>query len=167
MGATCRIPHLSHTRRPLNPALATGLLHSILRWQQDCSTQSCVGLPHSILRWAQDCPPSILRWAQDCLTQSCAGHRIAPLNPVVSTGLPRCLPQNCGSALLYSKQLPHSPPGLPASNLGSNAKEWGRSSCFLRQSIAVSSPLHFPRAIKIGQNRGSDQPDSGAVSRRL
>ena len=31
MGATCRFPHLSHTRRPLNPALTTGLLHSILR----------------------------------------------------------------------------------------------------------------------------------------
>ena len=52
-------------------------------------------------------------------------------------------------------------------------RKWGRSSCFLRQSIAVSSPLprgapgamhgHLPRAIKIGQNRGSDQP---AVSRR-
>ena len=26
---------------------------------------------------------------------------------------------------------------------------------------------HLPRAIKVGQNRGSDQPDPGAVSRRL
>ena len=31
--------------------------------------------------------PSILAWAQDCPTQSWRGHRIAPLNPGVGTGL--------------------------------------------------------------------------------
>ena len=31
------------TRPAVNPAVATGLLHPILLWQQDCSTQSCCG----------------------------------------------------------------------------------------------------------------------------
>ena len=30
-------------------------------------------------------------WAQDCLTQSWRGHRIAPLNPDVNTGLPHSI----------------------------------------------------------------------------
>ena len=51
---TCHQSCVGHRIAPLNPALGTGL-------------------PHSILRWAQNCPPSILRWAQDCPTQSCAG----------------------------------------------------------------------------------------------
>ena len=32
--------------------------------------------------------PSILAWQQDCFTQSCVGRRIASLNPVLGTGLP-------------------------------------------------------------------------------
>ena len=51
----CRQSCACNRIAPLNPALATGLPHSILRWQQDCSTQSCAG-NHSILRWQQDCP---------------------------------------------------------------------------------------------------------------
>ena len=43
----------------INPAPSTGLLHSILRWQQDCSTQSCVD------------------------------NRIAPLNPAAMASLLR------------------------------------------------------------------------------
>ena len=35
--------------------------------------------------------PSILAWAQDCPTQSWRGHRIAPLNPGVGTGLPHSI----------------------------------------------------------------------------
>ena len=46
------------TRPAVNPAVATGLLHPILLWQQDS--------------------PSILLWQQDCFNQSCAGNRIAP-----------------------------------------------------------------------------------------
>ena len=75
--------------------------------------------------------PSILAWAQDCHTQSWRGHRIATLNPGVGaglphsilawaqdchgvgTGLPRCFPENAGSAALYSTTPPDSPPGLP------------------------------------------------------
>ena len=34
------------------------------------------------------------------------------------------------SALLYSDALTDSPPGFPASNLASETKGWGRSSCF-------------------------------------
>ena len=120
------------TRPAVNPGV-TGLPHSILAWAQDCHTQSWRGhriaplnprvgtrLPHSILAWAQDChtqswrglPHSILAWAQDCHTQSWRGHRIATLNPGVGTGLPRCFPENAGSAVLYSTTPPDSPPGL-------------------------------------------------------
>ena len=51
--------------------------------------------------------------------QSWRGRRIAPLNPGVATlnpgvgtGLPRCFPENAGSAVLYSTTPPDSPPGL-------------------------------------------------------
>ena len=40
------------------------------------------------------------------------------------------IPQICGSALLYSKQLPHSPPGFPASNLASKNKGMGKVKLF-------------------------------------
>ena len=105
---------------------------------------------------------SILAWAQDCSTQSWRGHRIAPLNPGVGTGLPRCLPENSGSASLHRDALPDLPPGFPLQIWEVTQRKWGRSSCFLRQSIAANKPLtpwcpwcHAPRAIKIGQNRGS------------
>ena len=51
-----------HRIAPLNPVVSTGLLHSILRSTQDCSTQSCVQ------------------------------HRIAQLNPAADAGLPGALP---------------------------------------------------------------------------
>ena len=85
-------------------------------------------------------------WAPRCLKPTgasppaaaeTAGAQQDERAAALATGLR--LPQNCGSALLYSRALPHT--CRPASNLGSNAKEWGRSSCFLRQSVAVSSPL--------------------------
>ena len=89
-------------------------LPSILAWAQDCHTQSWRG--HRIA------PPNpavatgllhpILLWQQDCSTQSCCGNRIAPPNPAVATGLPRCFPENAGSAVLYSTTPPDSPPGL-------------------------------------------------------
>ena len=98
----------------LNPGVGTGLPHSILAWAQDCHTQSWRG--HRIA------PPNpavatgllhpILLWQQDCSTQSCCGNRIAPPNPAVATGLPRCFPENAGSAVLYSTTPPDSPPGL-------------------------------------------------------
>ena len=55
--------------------------------------------------------------------------------------------------------LPESPPSFPASNLAVTQRKWGRSSCFLRQSIAVSSPLtpwcpwRHARASSSAQNR--------------
>ena len=85
----------------------------------------------SILAWAQDCHTQSWR-AQDCHTQSWRGHRIAPLNPGVGTGLPgvsqktleaQCCtalrPQtrrpdcaeNTGSASVHTDALPDSPPG--------------------------------------------------------
>ena len=80
------------TRPAVNPGVDTGLPH-----QSGVGT----GLPHSILTWAQNCP-----------TQSWRGHRIATLNSDVGTGLPRCFPENAGSAVLYSTTPPDSPPGL-------------------------------------------------------
>ena len=72
--ATCPASEHPLPRRVLNPVANAGLLHSILRPTQDCSTQSCgqrriaplnpvanAGLLHSIL-WP----------TQDCSTQSCA-----------------------------------------------------------------------------------------------
>ena len=135
---------------------------SILAWAQDCSTQSWrghriaplnpgvgTGLPHSILAWAQDCPVSSSKHWERSAVQHYAPRLAAIARKTPSARLytethsrtrrPDC-PENCVSALLYSSALTDSPPGFPASILGSNAKEWGRSSCFLRQSIAVSSP---------------------------
>ena len=72
--ATCPASEHPLPRRVLDPVANAGLLHSILRPTQDCSTQSCgqrriaplnpvanAGLLHSIL-WP----------TQDCSTQSCA-----------------------------------------------------------------------------------------------
>ena len=59
------------TRPAVNPAVATGLLHPIVLWQQDCSTQSC------------------------------CGNRIAPPNPAVATGLPRCTTSSSGLELFF------------------------------------------------------------------
>ena len=119
----------------------------------------------------QSCTQS--RWANPYLeslgVRSCAVCRIA-----------RCLPQNSGSASLYSDALPDLPP-RPASRLQiwqvskGNGEDQDLSCARIQQQTALgprgapSSAVHghFPRAIKIGQNRGSDQPDSGAVSRRL
>ena len=118
--------------------------------------------------------PSILVWAQDCPTQSWRGHRIAPLNPGVGTGLPHSIlvwaqdcpgvsqktleaqcctalrPQtrrpdcaeNTGSASVHTDALPDSPPGFPASNLASNAKEMGKIKLFpTRERIENSSQI--------------------------
>ena len=94
---------------------------SILAWAQDCPFNPGVGTglpekpitgssPKAVLAASltvcffhhSHAQPSILAWAQDCHTQSWRGHRIAPLNPGVGTGLFRCFPENAGSAVLYS-----------------------------------------------------------------
>ena len=74
------------------PAVATGLLHPILLWQQGCSTQSCcaTGLLHPILLWQQDC---------HC--QSWAGRRIASPIPALTVGLPRCTTSSSGLELFF------------------------------------------------------------------
>ena len=107
---------------------------SILAWAQDCPTQSWrgrriaslnpgagTGLLHSILAWAQDCPGVSLKTLEARLYTETHSR----------TCRPDC-PKNSVSVLLCSRTLTDSPPGFPASNLASNAKEWGRSSCFLR-----------------------------------
>ena len=92
--------------------------------------------------------------------QSWRGHRIATLNPGAGTGLPRCFPENAGSAVLYSTTPPDSPPGFPASNLASNAKEMGKIKLFptteysSKQSSDPVVPLVRARAFSSGrQNR--------------
>ena len=52
-------------------------------------------------------------------------------------------------------------------------RRWGRSSCFLRLSVAANSPRtwwccgtmhrYLPRPQQVRQNRGADQHDSGAI----
>ena len=83
------------------PSMATGLLHPILLWQQDCSTQSCCGNriapPNPAVATGLLHP--ILLWQQDCSTQSCCGNRIASPNPAVATGLPRCTTSSSGLEL--------------------------------------------------------------------
>ena len=67
----------------------------------------------------------------------CRGHRIALLNPGVGTGLPH-------SILAWAQDCPENSVSRPASRLQIwqvLQRKWGRSSCFLRQSLAVSSPL--------------------------
>ena len=91
---------------------------------------------------------------------------------------PDC-PENSVSVLLCSSALTDSPPGFPASNLTSNAKErHGKDQAFPHARIQQQAALgprgatgsvhgHFPRTFQIGENRDSDQPDSGAVQGRL
>ena len=103
------------TRPAVNPAVATGLLHPILLWQQDCSTQSCcgnriappnpavaTGLLHPILLWQQDCPGVSLKTLE---AQCCTALR-------PQTRRPDCA-ENTGSASVHTDALPDSPPGLP------------------------------------------------------
>ena len=178
------------TRPAVNPGVGTGLPHSILAWAQDCHTQSWC--EHRIApvfprkRWKRSA-------AQHYAPRLAA--RIARKKPAVRrytamhsrTRRPDC-PENYGSALLYSRTLPEktgcdavnmaflpgSPP-FPASNLASNAKEMGKIKLFPTTEYSSKQPSGpvVPLVpctgifLGIGQNRGSDQPDSGAVSRRL
>ena len=118
-----------HRIAPLNPGVGAGLLHSILAWAP-LNPGVGTGLLHSILAWAQDCS-----------TQSWRGHRIAPVFPRKTleaqcctalrpqTRRPDCA-ENTGSASVHTDALPDSPPGFPASNLASNAKEMGKIKLF-------------------------------------
>ena len=84
---------------PLNPGVGTGLLHSILAWAQDCPGVSLKTLEarlytetHSQTR-RPACPGKLCqRGATQHSADILAANRIAPLNPGVGTGLPRCLP---------------------------------------------------------------------------
>ena len=67
----CRQSCCGNRIAPPNPAVATGLPHPILLWQQDCHCQS---------------------WA---------GRRIASPNPAVATGLPRCTTSSSGLELFF------------------------------------------------------------------
>ena len=67
----CRQSCCGNRIAPPNPAVATGLLHPILLWQQDCHCQS---------------------WA---------GRRIASPNPAAATGLPRCTTSSLGLELFF------------------------------------------------------------------
>ena len=124
--------------------------------------QSCAGRRIAL---HQSCAGRRIALRQSCagrriaLRQSCAGRRIAPVNPALGAGL-----------------FPVSP-SFPASNFGRKRTN-GEDQAFPHDRVHQQASLgpcgapgavhrHLPRAIKIGQNRGSDQPDPGAVSRRL
>ena len=119
-----------HRIATLNPGVGTGLLHSILAWAQDCPTPGVgTGLPHSILAWAQDCPGvSLKTLGAQCCTA---------LRP--RTRRPDC-PENSGSASVHTDALTDSPPGFPASNLTSNAKEMGKIKLFPTTEYSSKQP---------------------------
>ena len=117
------------------------------------------GLPHSILAWAQDCPRCFPENAGSAVLYSYAPRlaaRIARKTPAVRrytpmhsrTRRPDC-PENSVSVLLCGSALTEKlrrcrkygiSPGLtalPGFKFGQvTQRKWGRSSCFLRQSIA-------------------------------
>ena len=66
----------------VNPGVGTGLPHSILAWAQDCPTQSWRGHRIAPLN------PGV---GTGLRLQSCCGNRIAPPNPAVATGLPHSI----------------------------------------------------------------------------
>ena len=100
----CRQSWRGRRIAPLNPGVGTGLPRSILAWAQDCPTQSWHG--HRKTLEAQCC---------------------TALRP--QTRRPDCA-ENTGSASVHTDALPDSPPGFPASNLASNAKEMGKIKLF-------------------------------------
>ena len=156
----CRQSWRGHRIAPPNPAVATGLLHPILLWQQDCHCQLGTGLLHPILLW-QGLPLSILGWAQDCFTsctpalwfirktlgaQCCTAlHSQKTLGACRYTATysrtrrPDC-PENSGSVLLCSSALTDLPPGFTASNLASNAKEMGKIKLFPTTEYSSKQP---------------------------
>ena len=89
----------------------------------------------------------------------------------------RTLTENTDNTSVHTDALTDSPPGFPASNLASkqsNGKDQAFPHARIQQQAAIGprgapGPVHghFPRTFQIGQNRDSDQPDSGAVSRRV
>ena len=134
----CRQSWRGHRIAPLNPGAGTGL-------------------PHSILAWAQDCPGV----SQKTLEAQCC----TALRP--QTRRPDCA-ENTGSASVHTDALPDSPPGK------GNGEDQAVSYDRMQQQTVLgprgaTGSVHGPffGAVKIEQNRGSDQPDSGAVSRRL
>ena len=94
--------------------MATGLLHPILLWQQDCP-----GVSQKTLE-AQCCTalrPQTRR--PDC-----------PENSVSVLLCSSALTENTGSASVHTDALTDSPPGFPASNLGSKNKAMGKIKLF-------------------------------------
>ena len=93
--------------------------------------------------------------------QSCARHRIAPVNPALDTGL-------LHSTLRWQQDCPCVP---AFSFRRTNWEDQAFSHDRVHQQ-AILGPhgapgavhRHLPRAFQIGQDRGSDQLDSGAVS---
>ena len=66
--------------------------------------------------------------------------------------------------------IPVSLPGFPASNLEVRQRRWGRSSCFLRLSIAANSP-RTPWCpcyhVQVSSSAPASPADSGAIPRSL
>ena len=93
-----------HRIAPLNPGVGTGLPEKPITGPAPKVRELCC--PCSIT-------PGVFFSIHTPCRQSWRGHRIASLNPGVGAGLPRCLPENSGSASPHRDALPDSPPGLP------------------------------------------------------
>ena len=99
---------------------------------------------------------------------SVLGAGLPSVNPVLGAGLP---PSICAGRRIV--------PSLPGFEFRKQRKRTnGEDQAFPHDRVHQQASLgpcgapgavhrHLPWAIKIGQNRGSDQPDPGAVSRRL
>ena len=131
--------------------------------------QSCAGRRIAL---RQSCAGRRIALRQSCagrriaLRQSCAGRRIA-LRQVL------CWAQDCPPSILCWAQ--DCPPSILrwAQDCPPSILCWAQDCppSILASLGPCGAPgavhRHLPRAIKFGQNRGSDQPDPGAVSRRL
>ena len=123
-----------HRIATLNPGMGTGLPHSILARAQDCpgvaqyglaqrlarlptSLYTEVGIPTSVFcrkthHRASAEGPGVMLCSQRNSRSVFPPFTRPAVNPGVGTGLPRCFPENAGSAVLYSTTPPDSPPGL-------------------------------------------------------
>ena len=129
------------------------------------------GIGASCLKPTGASPPAAAETTGGQQQDERTGNRIAPANRWQQARLP----ENSGCDAVNIASLPDSPPGFPASNLGSNAKgRMGKIKLFptteytSKQASDPVVPLAPCAGIFLGpQDRGADQPDSGAVSRRL
>ena len=134
-----------HRIAPLNPGVGAGLPHSILVWAQDCPGVSQKTLEAQCSTTPPDSPPGLRGKHRQCV----GAHRCTP---GLAARIARKTPSAHCCVAGRSRKTPagqcctalRSRARRPASRLQIwqvTQRKWGRSSCFLRQSTAASSPL--------------------------